>query len=99
VALDLAGELGQQGDRARAHCAMAYAHHDLGEPELAGRHWRRAAEILTELGVDQVAEISIDRIRAALIDLDESQRSGGTQVGASGPGSGGGQSVGPRSAW
>jgi DNA-binding SARP family transcriptional activator/tetratricopeptide (TPR) repeat protein len=95
VALDLAGELGQQGDRARAHSAMAYAHHDLGEPELAGRHWRRAAEILTELGVDQVAEISIDRIRAALIDLDESQRSGGThsRVGAFGPGSGGCRSV------
>jgi hypothetical protein len=64
-------KLGQPPDEARAHDGLAHAHRARGQHEHARRHWQRALDILTELGLDHTEddEATVATIRAHLGEL------------------------------
>ncbi|HZM74157.1 MAG TPA: tetratricopeptide repeat protein [Candidatus Limnocylindrales bacterium] len=72
-ALQLATDLSQPTDQARAHDGLAHAHHALNHHDQARRHWQHALNILTSLGTDHTEDIeaSIPSIRAHLTKLDQ----------------------------
>ncbi len=67
-ALELATNLAQLADQARAHDGLAHAHRAGGREDLARQHWQLALDILTGLGTEHTDEsqASVDNIRASL---------------------------------
>ena len=72
TALQLAIDLDQPTDQARAHDGLAHAHHALGAPNQARHHWEAALDLLTSIGTDHTEELDVTTaaIRAHLHDLD-----------------------------
>jgi DNA-binding SARP family transcriptional activator/tetratricopeptide (TPR) repeat protein len=56
-ALALAIEAGDRYQEAGAHCGLAHVHQAEGDDQSAQDHWRRAADLYTELGVPEADEI------------------------------------------
>lgn len=67
-ALELATDLRQPADQARAHDGLAHAYHTLRQHKLARQHWQDALDILAVLGTDQTEDqdASAPTIRAHL---------------------------------
>jgi tetratricopeptide (TPR) repeat protein len=57
TALLVAMDIGNRNEQAAAHRGLAAAYRAAGDPHRARQHWRRAAEIYTELGLPEAAEI------------------------------------------
>jgi tetratricopeptide (TPR) repeat protein len=70
AAQELARELGQPTDQARALHGLAHAHNDLGQREQARKLWQQALDILTDLDIPQVEEISTQEIHALLATIE-----------------------------
>jgi tetratricopeptide (TPR) repeat protein/transcriptional regulator with XRE-family HTH domain len=66
AALTLASQAADKREQARAHDGLGRAHHDLGGLGQAGRHWRQALALYTDLGADEA-----DQVRARLTLLGE----------------------------
>jgi hypothetical protein len=62
----VASDLGQPTDQMRAHDGLAHTHWALGRPDRARRHWQRALEIRTGLGVPSASDLTADALRAHL---------------------------------
>ncbi|MEV7802903.1 BTAD domain-containing putative transcriptional regulator [Microbispora sp. NPDC088329] len=69
VALPIARALGHRADQARALHGLGRACRSLGRQDEAREHWRRALAILTDLGVPEAEETSVQEIRAQLRKL------------------------------
>jgi tetratricopeptide (TPR) repeat protein len=72
-ALDLAFDLGQAAEQARAHDGIAHAQYALARPEQARWHWQRALSILAALGSERTEDMEVTTtvIRAHLERLEE----------------------------
>lgn len=85
AAHQLALELGQPVDQARALHGMGRAHRDLGEPEQARRCWQQSLAMLERLGVGEVEEASVHDLRANLVGSTDpdpaSQEASGNEPG------------------
>ncbi|GGO10540.1 SARP family transcriptional regulator [Microbispora rosea subsp. aerata] len=69
IALPIAHALGHRADQARALHGLARAYRGLGRRDEAREHWRRALAILSDLGVPEAEETSVQEIRAQLRKL------------------------------
>jgi tetratricopeptide (TPR) repeat protein len=65
-ALSLADELGQLPDQVRALDGVAHARRTLGQREQAGELWRRALQILADLGIAATEDVTALDIQASL---------------------------------
>jgi hypothetical protein len=70
VALATADETGARDQQARAHAGLGQAHHQLGDPDGARRHYEHALALYSALG-SPVAE----KIRAHLTAIDQKRSS------------------------
>jgi len=73
LALDLAADLRQPTDRARAHDGLAHAYHTLTQHQQARAHWRHALDILTSFGTHHIDDDQAiaSTIRTHLANLDQ----------------------------
>jgi hypothetical protein len=62
-ACDIASDIGDKYQQARAHDGLARAHHALARPDQARDHWAEALALYTHLGTREA-----DQVRAQLAE-------------------------------